>query len=446
MGNLRRVTLCCELRIVGLGIALLAGPWAPRPVRADEWSQFRGPNGQGRCESTDLPVRWSEHEGIVWKQPIPGRGWSSPVTLDGHIWVTSSVDGGHSLRAFCLAADTGKIRWDVEVFHPATPQHVNAKNTHASPSPIVEPGRLYVHFGAMGTACLDSQTGRILWKNEDLVIDHGEGPGSSPIVFGNLLIVNCDGTDRQFVVALSKETGRVVWQTKRSISVDEKRFDMRKAFSTPVVIAVAGRPQLVTTAADQADGYDPLTGDEQWRVRYSGFSNVPIPIVDRDRLYLVTDFSRPAMWAVRIGGQGDVTETHVLWKLNRQVGASSSPVLAEGHLYDVTDQGVLSCISAETGKPRWQHRIGGTFSASALYLGQNVYLTSEQGKTTVIRPGESYHEVAANELDGRILSTPAVCGRALLVRTDTHLYRIEASSATATTSRLPDAKASQGTN
>jgi outer membrane protein assembly factor BamB len=446
MGNLRRATFSCGLAIVGLGIGVLVGPLAPRLLRADEWSQFRGPNGQGRCASTDLPVRWSEHEGIVWKQPIPGRGWSSPVTLDGNIWLTSSVDDGHSLRALCLTADTGKIRWDVEVFHPAMPQHVNAKNTHASPSPIVEPGRLYVHFGAMGTACLDSQTGRILWKNEDLVIDHGEGPGSSPILFGSLLIVNCDGTDRQFVVALSKETGHVVWQTKRSISVDEKRFDMRKAFSTPVVIAVDGHPQLVTTAADQADGYDPFTGQEQWRVRYSGFSNVPIPIVDRDRFYFVTDFSRPAMWAVRIGGQGDVTDTHVLWKLNRQVGASSSPVLAEGYLYDVTDQGVLSCISTETGKPRWQHRIGGTFSASAVYLGQDVYFTSEQGKTTVIRPGDNFQEVAANELDGRILSTPAVCGRALLIRTDTHLYRVEASPTTATTSRLPEGKASQGTN
>jgi outer membrane protein assembly factor BamB len=438
MVKLRRIASA-----VGLGICLLG---ASLPIRAEEWTQFRGPNGQGRCASTDLPVSWSEHEGIVWKTPIPGRGWSSPVTLDNSVWMTSAVDGGHSLRALCLAAGTGRIRWSAEVFRPDNPQHVNAKNTHASPSPIVEPGRLYVHFGAMGTACLDSVTGKVLWRNQNLTIDHGEGPGSSPILFGDLLIVNCDGTDRQFVVALSKQTGEIVWKTKRSISVDEKRFDMRKAFSTPAIIEVAGRTQVVSTGADQVEAYDPGTGQELWRVGFSGFSDVPIPIVDRDRVYIVTDFSHPALWAVRTNGQGDVTDSNVLWKVTRQIGASSSPVLADRRLYDVTDQGVLSCISTDTGKPVWQHRVGGTFSASVLYLGRHIYLVSEQGKTTVIRPGDKYQEVAANVLDGRILATPAVCGRALLMRTDTHLFRIEAPPATATTSRTPQGKESLRTN
>jgi outer membrane protein assembly factor BamB len=443
MVNLRRIVAVLGLAIGVLGISRQAG--------AEEWTRFRGPNGQGRCASTDLPVSWSEHDNIVWKKSIPGRGWSSPVTRDNSIWLTTAAEKGHSLRALCLAADTGKVRWDVEVFRPENPQHVNAKNTHASPSPIVEPGRLYVHFGAMGTACLDSRTGEILWKNQDLIIDHGEGPGSSPILFEDLLIVNCDGTDQQFVVALSKANGNIVWKTKRSVSVDEKRADMRKAFSTPTLIEVAGRQQLVSTGADQLNAYDPKTGEEQWRVRFSGFSDVPIPVADRDRVYIVTDFSRPALWAVRTDGRGDVTDSNVLWKLTRQIGASSSPVLAEGRLYDVTDQGVLSCISTETGKPVWQHRVGGTFSASVLSLGRYVYLISEQGKTTVIRPADKYEEVASNPLDGRILATPAVCGRALLIRTDGYLYRVEATPAnatptTATTSRARASKNSLHTN
>jgi outer membrane protein assembly factor BamB len=440
MGNLRRVAL---VPVLGVGLWLLA---ATGSLRADEWTQFRGPNGQGRCASADLPVSWSEHEGIVWKTPIAGRGWSSPVTLNGKIWLTTATENGHSLRALCLAADTGKVRWDVEVFHPANPQHVNAKNSYASPSPIIEPERLYVHFGAMGTACLDSATGKVLWRNEDLIIDHGEGPGSSPFLFGKLLIVNCDGTDRQFVAALAKDTGRIVWQTKRSVSVEEKREDMRKAFSTPALIDLAGRLQLISTGADQAQAYDPLTGKELWRVHFSGFSDIPIPIVDRDRVYLMIDFIRPSLWAVRADGTGDVTDTHVLWKATRQIGASATPVLADGRIYEVTDQGVASCLSTETGRSLWQHRIGGTFSASVVALGRYVYFTSEQGKTTVIRPGDSFQEVASNVLDGRILATPAVCGRALLLRTDSHLYRIEATPATATTSRGPDAKASLGTN
>jgi outer membrane protein assembly factor BamB len=435
--------LCQIVPVVGSAICVL---YSCLSLRADDWTQFRGPNGQGRCAHTDLPVSWSEHEGIVWKKSIPGRGWSSPVTTDNGIWLTSAGEDGHSLRALCLAADTGQTRWDVEVFRPENPQHVNAKNTHASPSPVVEPGRLYVHFGAMGTACLDSRTGKILWRNQDLIIDHGEGPGSSPILFQELLIVNCDGTDQQFVVALSKESGRIVWKKQRSVSVDQKRADMRKAFSTPVLADVAGRPLLISTGADQLNAFDPQSGVEQWHVRFSGFSDVPIPVIDRDRVYIVTDFSRPALWAVRAGGRGDVTDSNVLWKLTRQVGASSSPVLAEGRLYDVTDQGVVSCISPETGRPVWQHRVGGTFSASVLYLGRNLYLVSEQGKTTVIRPADKYQEVAANILDGRVLATPAVCGRSLLVRTDTHLYGIEATAGNATTSRAPEIKGSLRTN
>jgi outer membrane protein assembly factor BamB len=438
MGNPRRI-----VSALGLGICVVCGVV---PLRAEDWTQFRGPNGQGLCPSNDLPVTWSEHEAIVWKKPIPGRGWSTPVTRDNNIWLTSAVENGHSLRALCLAADTGQLRWDVEVFHPDQPQQVNAKNSHASPSPIIDSGRLYVHYGAMGTACLDSATGKVLWRNQDLVIDHGEGPGSSPILFEDLLIVNCDGTDRQFVVALSKETGRIVWKKKRSISVDQKRPDSRKAFSTPALVEVAGKPQLISPAADEVNAFDPRTGAELWCVKYSGWSEVPVPVFDRDRVYVVTDFVRPQIWAIRLGGRGDVTSSHVIWKLTRQVGASSSPVLAENRLYDMTDQGVLSCISTQTGRPVWQHRVGGTFSASLLYLGHYVYLVSEQGKTTVIRPGDKYQEVAANILDGRILATPVVCGRALLLRTDTHLYRIEATPATATTSRAAAGKGTLRTN
>jgi outer membrane protein assembly factor BamB len=448
MVKLRRIALEVGLAIclVCVSLPIMAEEWTSLPVKAEGWTQFRGPNGQGRCASTDLPVSWSEHEGIVWKTLIPGRGWSSPVTLDGNIWLTTATESGHSLRALCLVAQTGKIRCDVEVFDPASPQHINAKNSHASPSPIIEPGRLYVHFGAMGTACLDPATGKVLWRNQDLIIDHGEGPGSSPILFGDLLIVNCDGTDRQFVVALSKKTGHIVWQTNRSVSVEQKREDMRKAFSTPAIIEVAGRPVLVSTGADQADAYEPLTGKELWHVHFSGFSDIPIPIVDHDRVYIVTDFIRPALWAVRADGKGDVTDSHVLWKATRQIGASASPVQVDKRIYEITDQGVASCLSTETGKPVWQHRVGGTFSASVLSLGRYVYFTNEQGKTTVIRPGDRYQEVASNQLDGRILATPTVCGRALLLRTDSHLYRIEATPATTTTSRTPEPKEGLGTN
>jgi outer membrane protein assembly factor BamB len=405
-------------------VALAAWLATTSPARAAEWSQFRGPNGQGQSTATGLPVHFSEREGIAWKQAIPGRGWSSPVILGDAAWLTTADRDGHSLRAVSVELEGGRVRRNVEVFAPEQPVPLNPKNSHASPTPVVEPGRVYVHFGAMGTACLDSERGTVLWRNTDLVIDHKEGPGSSPILFEKLLIVNCDGQDEQYVVALDKTTGRPVWKTSRSAPL-RANPDFRKAYSTPVLIRVGGRPQLVSTGADQVNAYDPRTGRELWRVRYTGFSNVPVPLVDSRRVYVVTDFSRPALWAIRTDGRGDVTDSHVEWKLARLVGASASGIVAEGRIYLVTDQGVASCIEAASGRPLWQHRLGGTFSASIVLLGGRLYLCSEQGKISVVEPGDQFRLLAANQLDGRILSTPAPAGRALLVRTEKHLYRVE---------------------
>jgi outer membrane protein assembly factor BamB len=412
-----------------LGPAVLAISFS-RTAYGEEWSQFRGPNGQGRSAQTGLPVKWSEETGVVWKVAVEGLGWSSPVVEDNRVWITTATGQGHSLRAVSARLDTGKIERDVEVFAPANPVPVNPKNSHASPSPVVEHGRVYVHYGSMGTACLAAETGTVLWRNEDLVIDHKEGPGSSPILFENLLIVNCDGQDRQFIVALDKETGKAVWKSTRSVPY-EVQADFRKAYSTPALIDVGGTPELVSTGANQCNVLDPRTGREIWRVQYNGFSNIPVPLIDRDRVFIVTDFIRPQLWAIRADGNGDVTHTHVSWKLTRQVGSSPTPVLFRGRIYLVSDQGVATCVTADSGTVIWQHRIGGTFSASVVALGEHIYFSSEQGKVTVIRPEDGYHVVAANELDGRIFATPVVAGRALILRTDTHLYRVEASSATA---------------
>jgi outer membrane protein assembly factor BamB len=372
---------------------------------AGEWTQFRGLNGQGRSTQAGLPVRWSEESGVA------------------------ATGKGHSLRAVCLEFGTGKIDCDVEVFAPAKPVRVNAKNSHASPSPVIEKGRLYVHYGAMGTACLAADTGKILWRNENLVVDHKEGPGSSPILFENLLIVNCDGQDLQFVVALDKMTGKSVWKTTRSVPYICDP-DLRKAYSTPALIEVGGKPELVSVGANQCNVLDPRTGREIWRVQYTGFSNIPVPMVDGNRVLIVTDFIRPQLWSIRADGRGDVTNSNVVWKLTRQVGSSPSPVLFQGRVYLVSDQGVATCVAANSGKVVWQHRIGGTYSCSNVALNEHIYLSSEQGKTTVLRPGDEYQPVATNELNGRIFATPIVAGRSLILRTDTHVYRVESSPAT----------------
>jgi hypothetical protein len=397
----------------------LAGGAAP----AAEWPQFRGPDGQGHAQATDLPLTWSEQQNVAWKTAIAGRGWSSPVVEGRQVWLTTALDDAKSLRAVCVDRDSGKVLHDVEVFRVARPPTINAKNSYASPTPVIEAGRLFVHYGTLGTACLDAKTGKIVWKNDQLKLDHKEGPGSSPILWQNLLIVNCDGIDVQFVVALDKQSGELRWKMDRPGPLAENP-DFRKAYSTPLVVQSAGRDLLISTGADQVIAYEPATGRQHWRLRYEGFSNVPRPICDRDLLYICTGYMRPQLWAVRLGSRLVTAET-VLWRVTRQVPANSSPILVGQRLYMVSDQGVLTCLDAQNGREIWKSRLAGNFSASPLLADGRLYFASEEGAVFVCEPADSFKLLATNQLDGRIMASPAAVGRAIYLRSDTHLYRLE---------------------
>ena len=391
---------------------------------AENWPEFRGPTGQGHADAANLPLRWSETENVTWKTPIPGQGWSSPVTLGDQIWMTTATNEGHSLRAVCVNRDSGRLVHDVEVFHLDDPPLINPKNSYASPTPAIEAGRLYVHFGTFGTACVSTESGDVMWTNRTLTLDHKEGPGSSLALVGERLIFNCDGMDVQYIVALDKRTGQIDWKTKRSGKMHEN-IDFRKAFCTPLVIDVDGRQRVISPGAHHVYAYDLETGEELWFVRYPGFSNVPRPLYGRGLLYICTGFTSPELWAIRPGGRGDVTATHVVWTTNRQVPSASSPILIDNHLYMVSDKGIATCLNAETGQVIWAERIRGNYSASPIDASGRIYFCSEEGRTYVLRPGESFELLATNELDGRLMASPAVVEEALYLRTDTHLYRIE---------------------
>lgn len=411
--------------IVALGVAL--------PARADQtWPQFRGPGGQGHAPGVHLPLSWSETENVRWKTALPGEGWSSPVVAGREVWMTTAMDGGKSLRALCVDCRTGKLVHDVEVFRVDEPENINPKNSYASPTPAIDERHVYVHYGTYGTACLARSTGSIVWRNAELKLDHKEGPGSSPILYHGLLIVHCDGMDVQYIVALDAQTGRVVWKTPRTGKIHDNP-DFRKAYSTPLVVNVDGRDLLVSTAAQQAMAYDPLTGAEIWKVRYQGFSNVARPIAGSGLVYLVSDFGRPKLLAVDPRGQGDITDTNIVWTAPKQVASASSPLLVEGGIYMVTNRGVASCLDAKTGESRWTERLGGNFSASPLAADGRIYLFSEEGKTHAIEPGPAFKLLATSTLDGHIMASPAVADGALLLRTDTHLYRIESGRPHSTT-------------
>ena len=391
-----------------------------------DWPEFRGPTAQGHSDAGDLPLTWNESANVVWKVPIPGQGWSSPVMRDGRIWLTTGTSEGdspqarHSLRALGLDFVTGRLLHDVEVFTLEGPPSLHTKNSSASPTPILEKDRVYVHFGDFGTAALDSR-GKILWKSRRLRYVEQYGPGATPALADDLLLISCDGTDTQFVAALDKNDGTVRWKTLRE--------DGDMAYSTPLVIAAAGLRQVISTGANQAVSYELNTGEKLWWIRYVGFSQVPRPLFVHGLVYLVNPaLGKPILYAIRPDGRGDVTNSHVVWTWQRGVPVTPSPLIVGEEIYFVSDGGILSCLDARKGTLHWRERLGGNFSASPAFADGKIFLLDEDGKSTVIRPGRNFDKLAENQLDGRTLASMAIAGRSLLIRSDTHLYRIEKAS------------------
>jgi len=420
-------------------VAVLLAMTTPAPA---DWPRFRGPSGDGLATRPGsdmrlgLPVRWSEDENIAWKTPIPHIGWSSPVVLNGQVWLTSATPEGHDFYAICVDAESGAIRFSERIFHADNPEPLgNPLNGYASPTPVVEAGRVYVHFGSYGTACLDTGTFKIVWKRDDLPCRHYRGPGSSPILFENLLILTMDGVDVQYLVALDKATGRTVWKTDRTADWDDldadgkprDEGDLRKAYSTPLIVEADGATQMLSVGAKAVYGYEPRTGRELWKVRTPAFSGAAAPIYRDGVAYMISGFGQTELMAIRVDGSGDVTDSHVLWKTARTVPRTPSPVLIDDLLFTINDTGMVICMDAATGEQVWKDRILGDYAASLLYADGNVYCFNQSGTSTVFKAARRFEVVATNMLDSGCMASPAVAGKALLLRTKTHLYRIESS-------------------
>jgi outer membrane protein assembly factor BamB len=415
---------CSILLAAGLSfVALLA---LAAPARAEpNWPEFRGPHGDGHSDATGLPLTWSETENIRWKTPIHGKAWSSPVIWGQQIWLTTATEDGKQLSALCVDRDSGQIVSDRVVFEIEKPQYCIAYNSYASSTPVIEAGRLYVHFGAHGTACLDTETGKMLWSRQDLPCNHFRGPASSPILLGNLLILTFDGFDQQYVAALDKRTGQTVWRRDRQIEYGTDDGDAKKGFSTPTVIEVAGRKQLVSPSAGATVAYDPDDGTELWRVRSGGMNAAARPLFGHGLVYATTAAGGWQLFAVRPDGSGDVSDSRVDWKFAKSVPTRSTPLLVDDLLFMINDSGVISCVEAKTGAAVWQKRFDGAYSASPLYADGRIYFFGEDGQSPVIEPAREYKELAVNKLDGSFMASPAVSGKALFLRTKTHLYRVE---------------------
>ena len=419
---------------------------AALPIFAEDtnWPEFRGPKGDGVSSSTGLPLTWSETNRIAWKTPVHGKAWSSPVVWGDQIWLTTASEDGRELFAVCVDRATGKILRDQKLFDIETPQFAHKFNSYGSPTPVVEEGRVYITFGSPGTACLDTATGKVLWERRDFVCNHYRGAGSSPILHGNLLFLNFDGSDHQFIVALDKNTGKTVWRDERSLDYKdlgpdgkpESEGDWRKAFATCAVATLDGRPTLLSQGAKAFYGYVPETGEELWRIEErTSHSGGTRPVAGHGLVFFPTGWSQGQILAVKPGKKGEVldvnattpsdTQLQVAWKSKRNVPKKPSLLLLDDLLYAIDDNGVATCTEAETGKVVWNERIGGNYSAAPIAADGRLYFCSEEGKTTVVALGREFNKLAENTLDDGFMASPAVTGKSLVLRTKTNLYRVE---------------------
>jgi len=419
-------------------------------LHADDWWQFRGPGGNGDAGEVVVPTKWGGFfDKPYWETTIPGHGWSSPVVVANRIWITTSellalnesqsedkiakrpfgtsdfqTHASVKLFAIELNADTGEILRRIELFESDDPPPIHSSNSYASPTPVSDGERVYCHFGALGTACIEIETGRVLWRRE-FKVEEITGCAASPVLWRDMLYLACDGADQQFVVALDTLSGKTKWKTDRP-SLEGVDPAFRRSFSTPIIVESNPRTQLISMSAQWLVSYNPENGQEWWRAKVgSGYSAVPRPVFQGDKVFVSTGYSKPQMVAVNISGTGEITDSHIVWRSKSQGPEISSPILVGGQIYFVSAIGVATSLDLETGEMVWQHRIGGGHASSPTYAGGHIYFTSSDGVTTVIRPGRVYDELGKNELFGETYASLAVYRNHFLLRTNPVLYCLE---------------------
>ena len=452
---LKRATQAAAVGVISTGIVFAKDTSTKAPGTKnvqmedqDYWNQFRGPNGDGKSFAKNLPVEFSEKKNVRWKTPIHDEGWSSPVVWGSQIWLTTGREDGTELFAVCVDLESGDVIHDIKVFDVTNPQKAyGGLNSHATPTPIVEDGRIYVHFGTYGTACLNTISGEKLWERRDLNCDHRVRPASSPIIDGDSLFLCFDGVDAQFIVALDKKTGKTLWLQNREVDSDlgavlkaeglsdaeieatkkEKPGDNRKAYATPKIIKYQGRRQLISPAGEVTFSYDPKSGEELWRVRHEGWGwNAACrPIFEHGLVYFTTGFSKHLL-AVRPSGTGDVTEMHVVWSTKRNTPSIPSPLIVDDLLFMVSDQGFVSCLEARTGRELWKERLraGGYHWASPLYADRKIYFCGKKGIVSVIAAERKFRLLAENRFEASFIASPAIAADSIILRSLTHLYCI----------------------
>ena len=397
------------------------------------WTHFRGSNLNGMAITENIPLKWDDSV-IKWKTEIHDKGYSSPVVYNNQIWVTTAKTDGKELYAVCIDYQTGEIIYDIKIFTPDEVPGKHSTNTYASPTPCIEKGFVYVHYGSMGTACINTANGSIMWKRTDFKCKHVQGPASSPVIYKNMLILHFEGTDVRYIVALDKSNGKLIWRSDRPAEPYEPITEIgRKAYITPIIIKVKGRDMLISNGSAVCIAYDPNNGREIWRVVDGAESTIAMPFTEKGILFWYTGFMVAGdgtkftdLLAVNPDGNGDITGTNVLWKKRDELSRNQclTPLIKDGLIYTVTTRNILMCIDAATGEEIWSTHVTSNYDSSPIYVNGNIWFFSVRGEVLVIKAGRKYEVVAQNQMDSGIWATPAILRNSVILRTQKYLYRI----------------------
>jgi outer membrane protein assembly factor BamB len=401
---------------------------------ADNWPQFRGPDGDGHTGAKGLPIEFGEGVKVKWKTATHGKAWSSPVIWGNEVWLTTATEDGKELGVMAFDKETGKVLHDKVLFRVSEPQFCHKFNSYASPTPVIEEGRIYVSFGSPAIACLDTKTCAVLWERRDFVCNHFRGAGSSPVLWNGLLFHHFDGSDHQFIVALDAKTGTTKWEVKRSVDYKDLEpdgkpqadGDWRKAFATPHVTEWQGKPLLLSSGAKAHYAYDPATGKEIWRFdEHGAHSAAARPVVGQGMVFIPVGFGKKQIIALKLGGAGALDESSVAWRADKGAPNKPSLILDGDYVFAVDDKGIATCFEAKTGKTMWSERVGGDYSASPLLAEGRLYFFNEQGAVTVVAAAPEFKKLGAGKFDVGFMASPAASGKALFLRTKSALYRVE---------------------
>ncbi len=396
------------------------------------WTHFRGNNLDGISKASNVPAVWNDSLNISWKTKIAGKGWSSPVIFGDQVWLTTATEDGKMMYAVCINRKTGKELFNIKLFEPTSKLEKHDINTYATPTPCIENGFVYLHFGTHGTACLRTSDGTVVWKRTDLNCVHIQGPGSSPVIYKNMLILHIEGTDVQYIIALNKTTGKTIWKKDRPKECYDKLGPMgKKAYITPIIINVKGKDLLISNGSAACIAYNPETGEEVWRVIQGEDSTISMPFSEDGIVFFYTGFVTPKegetyaeLLAVDPTGSGDVTNSHVLWRMKTPTLQLLTPIIKDGLIYTVDTKNYLFCLEAKTGKTVYTRRLQGKYNSSPVNAGGKIYFTSTNGETMIIKEGRDLEIVGKNKLKGEVYATPAVINNSIILRTSNNIVCI----------------------